>query len=209
MNTLNRFKNFITTIFFIICSLNSFGQVEKEISIFNRLLILNSENEILVVKIENTDSWVTPGFYYNKKQTIKQGLDSIAVTYGIKIEMPELKGIFLLERNINNVESTSIRNIYTAKVQKYEIKKPKGIEEVKWLSVDKAIKQITFPHINVQIEQILNNPNKIWGGSLSQFKENGNWKTKMLQEFYVLSDEEYKEARLTTKSNEPIKKIDN
>lgn len=208
MTVFNKFNFFILIVFLLIFRSNSFGQVEKEVSIFNRLLILNSENELLVVKIENTDMWVTPG-YYQTKQTISQGLDSIASTYGLKIETPILKGVFLLKRDINGKLSNSIRNIYTAKVNDIEFKKPKGIEEVKWLPIDNAMKQITFPHINLQIAQIMNNPNKIWGGSLSQFKENGVWKTKILTEFYVISEEEYKEANIITKINEPIKKIDN
>ncbi len=194
MTTTNKFKFFISAVFMLLFSLNSFGQVEKEVSIFNRLLILNSKNELLVVKIENADLWVTPGYYKNNNQTIKKSLDSLSATYGIKIESPELKGVFLLKRDLNGEISTSIRNIYTAKTKNSEFKKPKGIEEIKWLPVDKALKQITFPHINVMIEKIMNDPNKIWGGSLSQFKENENWKTKILQEFYVLSEVELKES---------------
>jgi hypothetical protein len=181
------FKYFTLVIFMLLASINSFGQVEKEISVFNRLLILNSENELLVVKIENADMWVTPGFYQTK-QTIRQGLDSIASTYGLKIEMPELKGVFLLKRDINGEFSTSIRNIYTAKTKDRELKKPKGIENAKWLPVNKAVEQITFPHINAMIEQIMNNPRKVWGGYLSQFKDNGQWETKILQDFYVISE---------------------
>lgn len=185
------FKYFTLVFFMLLASINSFGQVEKEISVFNRLLILNSKNELLVVKIENTDLWVTPGFYQTK-QTIRQGLDSIASTYGIKIEMPELKGVFLLKSDINGELSTSTRNIYTAETKDRELKKPKGIEVAKWLPINKAIEQITFPHINVVIEQIMSNPKKVWGGYLSQFKDNGKWKTKILQDFYVLSEIECK-----------------
>jgi hypothetical protein len=208
MITTNKFKIFISTAYLLLISLNSFGQAEKEISVFNRLLILNSENELLVVKIENTDTWVTPGLYQTK-QTIRQGLDSIASTYGLKIEIPELKGVFLLKRDINGELSNSIRNIYTAKTIDKELKIPKGIDDVKWFPIDKALEQITFPHINLQIRQIMNNPDKIWGGSLSQFKENGNWKTKILQEFYVLSEKEYNESNLLPKKDEPIMKVDN
>ncbi len=185
------FKYFTLVLFMLLTNINSFGQVEKEISVFNRLLILNSENELLVVKIENVDMWVTPGFYQTK-QEIRQGLDSIASTYGLKIKTPELKGVFLLKRDINGESSTSTRNIYTAKTKDKELKKPKGIEDAKWLPVNKAVELITFPHINSMIEQIMNNPKKVWGGYLSQFKENGKWKTKILQDFYVLSEIECK-----------------
>jgi len=164
------------------------AQDDKGISVFHRLLILNSNNELLVVKIENTDFWVTPGINQNSEQTIKQGLNSISETYGIKTESPELKGVFLLKRDINDVMTTSLRNVYTAKLANGKLKKPTGIEEAKWVSVQDALKIITFPHINAMIEKITNNPNQVWGGTLLQFKEKNVWKTKLLEDFYVFSE---------------------
>ena len=171
---------------FIIQLVNAQG--EKDISIFNRVLILNSNNEILVVKIKNTDFWVTPGLYQNSEQTIKQGLNSLSETYGIETKPPKLKGMFVLKREINGKTTTSLRNVYMVKLISGELKKPKGIEEMKWLSAQNAIKLITFPHINVMVEQIANHPNQVWGGTLMQFKEKDMWKTKILEDFYVLSE---------------------
>ena len=82
----------------------------------------------MVVKIENTAFWVTPGLYQNKENTIKNGLDNIAATYGIKTELPELKGVFLLKIDLNGVKSMSLRNVYTVKIKEGELKKPNGIK---------------------------------------------------------------------------------
>ena len=36
------------------------------------------------------------------------------------------------------------------------------------------------------IEKIMTSSNGIWGGALLQFKENDDWKAKILEEFYTL-----------------------
>jgi len=178
-------KKIATIIFFILFQTIN-AQIEKDIPIFHRLVILNSEYELMVVKIENTDFWVTPGLYQTNELSIKKGLDSIALTYGIKIEDIKLNGVFILKRELNGEKSTSIRNIYTAKRKEGIIKNPNGIEKIKWLSVHKAMEQITFPHINAMIEKIMTKPNEVWGGTLLQYKENEDWKSKIIENFYTL-----------------------
>lgn len=155
-------------------------------SVFNRLLIFNSQNEMMVVKIENRDFWVTPGLYQTENQTLKRGLDSIASTYGIQLKDLKLKGSFLLVRDLNGTKSTSLRNVFTAKMETIHLKSPSGIENIQWLSPQDALKKITFPHINAMIQQITAKPNKVWGGTLVQHKENNQWKTIILGAFYEL-----------------------
>ena len=153
---------------------------------FTDYLISNSEGELLVAKVENTNFWVTPGLYQNNEQTIRQGLDSIAMTYGLEIDNIKLKGSFVLKRDLNGEISSSLRNVYTANLTGGEQNKPKGIEEIRWLSMKQALELITFPHINIMIEQIMNKPDQIWGGTLMQFKEDDIWKVKVLEDFYTL-----------------------
>jgi hypothetical protein len=140
----------------------------------------------MVVKIENSDFWVTPGFYQKNELSIKNGLDSIASLYGIEIEALKLNGLFLLQIDVNNEKSTSLRNVYTSKLKKRSFKMPKGISEIKWLSIDKVLKQISFPHISAIIEIIMTHPNEVWSGTLRQFKEKDIWKTSIIEEFYSL-----------------------
>ena len=174
------------TLFFIIVSQFVQAQTENEVSIFHRLLIFNQNKELLVLKIENTNFWVTPGLYQNEEQTLKKGLDSVASTFGLVIKDLELKGTFLLKRDINGKKSSSLRNVFIAKTENAVVLKPKGIQEVQWLSTSEAMDKINFPHINAMIRQITNYPTKIWGGTLLQFKENNEWKTKILEDFYEL-----------------------
>jgi hypothetical protein len=174
------------TIIFILLFNSANAQVENDITIFHRLLIFNSQNELMVVKIEHTNFWVTPGIYQTKDQTIKKGLDSIAATYGLDIKELKLKGTFILKRELNGKRSTSLRNMYATKITDGVEKKPNGIEEIQWLTTAKAMEKITFPHINLMIKQIITKPDEVWGGTLLQFKKNENWKTKILEEFYTL-----------------------
>ncbi|RRQ50472.1 hypothetical protein DZC72_07970 [Maribacter algicola] len=176
------------TIFILfILFLNSvFGQNEPEIKIFHRLVLINAENKIMVVKVENANVWVTQGFYQTQDETIQNGLNNLAKSYGIEIEEPKLRGVFLLKREINNEYSTSLRNVYVAKIESLMLKKPTGIDEIKWVSVDEATELITFPHISLMIKGVIDTPNRILGGTLRQFKENDIWKTEIIEEFYSL-----------------------
>ena len=90
-------RKIIAIVFIVLCH-SAIAQVQNDISIFHRLLLFNSKDELMVVKIENTDFWVTPGLYQTKEQTIKNGLDSIASIYGIQIKNLKLKGTFILKR---------------------------------------------------------------------------------------------------------------
>ena len=177
----------VISIFIFLFSLQvGWSQTDKNIPVFNRLLILNAKNELMVVKIKGAGFWVTPGLYQNAEQSIKQGLDSLAETYGLKIQQPKLRGIFLLKRDIKETQSASIRNVFSAQVENGGIKKPEGIEEVFWLPLDKALEKITFPHINAMIEPIMSTPDAIWSGTLLQFKKEELWQVKILEEFYTL-----------------------
>ena len=130
------------------------AQNDEEVKIFHRLVILNSDNELMVVKIENAEVWVTPGFYQTPDLTIKKGLIDLALAYGIEIDEPKLKGVFILKRELDNAYSTSLRNIFVGHSKSDSQKIPNGIEEVKWVTTEEAMQLITFPHISVMIQQI-------------------------------------------------------
>ncbi len=178
--------NKLVVILFTLLLQSVSAQVENDVSIFHRLLIVNSNDELMVVKIANTDFWVTPGLYQTENMTIRKGLDSIAATYGVEIERPKLNGVFLLKRDLNGKRSTSLRNVYRVKTKSVTPKTPNGIEEIRWLSTEEAMELITFPHINAMVDKIMNSPNEIWCGTLLQFKENEVWRAKILEEFYSL-----------------------
>lgn len=171
-------------LFFCLFTQPLFSQGIKDATIFHRLLIFNSKQELMVVKVKNSEFWVTPGIYQNNHQLIREGLDSLASTYGITITRPTLRGIFTLKSELDS--SISIRNIFVSQMNGGIIKNPEIIEEVRWLPVNKAMEIITFPHINLIINQVTQYPNDVWGGSLSMYKEGKEYKSRILEKFYPL-----------------------
>ena len=169
----------------LVCLLYShalFAQEAPKTSTFHRLLLLNEKNELMVVKIKNSNRWVTPGWYQDDRLTISEGLDELAASYGVKITTPTLRGVFTLKGS-----QLSTRLIYTTRIKSGELKAPELIEEIRWLPVPKAVETITFPHIRTQITQISNYPDVVWAGSQTMYQENGVYGSKIVENFYPLS----------------------
>jgi hypothetical protein len=159
-----------------------FAQEAPRTSTFHRLLLLNEKNELMVVKIKNSDRWVTPGWYQDDRLTLTEGLDELAASYGVKITTPNLRGVFTLKG-----AQVSTRLIYTTSIKSGVLKAPELIDEIKWLPIQKAVETITFPHIRAQITQISNYPGVVWGGSQTMYQENGVYGSKIVENFYPLS----------------------
>ncbi|MBB3118228.1 hypothetical protein [Pseudoduganella violacea] len=136
----------------------------------------------MVVKVKNSNRWVTPGWYQDDRLSITEGLDELAASYGVKITTPTLRGVFTLKGG-----QISTRLIYTTRIKSGELKAPDIIEEIKWLPIPKAVETITFPHIRVQITQLTNYPDVVWGGAQTMYLENGVYGSKIVEDFYPLS----------------------
>ncbi len=99
-------------------------------------IIYNAENELMLVKIKDTDVWVTPGFYQDSTQFIKEGLHDIASTYGLKISNPELSGVFSIRREVEGGKEMLLRNIYRCDYLSGVVHFPENqsfeIGEIKW-----------------------------------------------------------------------------
>lgn len=160
----------------------AFAQEAPKTSAFHRMLIFNVKNELMVVRVKNSDRWVTPGWYQDERLTIKEGLGALIASYGIKTTTPTLRGVFTLKGG-----QISTRLVYSAKLDGGEIKVPELIEEIRWLPVPKALEVITFPHIRTQISQITAHPGTIWGGSQTMYQENGAYGSRIIENFYPLS----------------------
>ncbi|WP_452227337.1 hypothetical protein [Lacinutrix cladophorae] len=155
---------------------------ESKVTTFHRMLILNKENKLLVVKIKNKDIWVTPGLYQNSKQTINQGIDSIASTYGIKVFDIKLRGMYGLKTRSKNHYST--RNIFVMKTDAIDVLLPEIIEEVLWLDINEAVKRISFSHISDFINDVFMFPNAIRYGTMERGDNHGNYESKISERFY-------------------------
>jgi hypothetical protein len=174
-------KKYILVIICILSS-SSFAQTTQKASDFHRLLIFNKDSDLLVVKIKDTDFWVTPGLYGLTDQLTEQNLFNLATEYNLRITKPDLRGVFVLKNN--QTKAVLPRYFYTANVVAGEIKIPDNIEEIKWLQIDKAMQVITFPHINILVKQIIEHPETIWAGTILRYQQDNQLKAKMLESFY-------------------------
>ena len=153
-------------------------------SIFNRLLIFNAKNELLVVRVHNSENWLTPGFYQSDEVSIRKGLIYTASLYGISISEPKLHGVFILKRETNN--KLSYRNMFMATTKDVVSKMPEIVAEAKWMAVDRATRLTSFPHIDTLIKQVALHPDTVWGGSLTSYQEGKVPRSKMTENFYPL-----------------------
>ena len=160
------------------------AQTSANVSIFNRLLIFNDKNEVLVVRVKDSKVWLTPGFYQDDKTLLKEGLNNSAAAFGLKISEPRLQGVFVLKR----IESKNLsyRNMFVVKTKDAVSKKPDVVDKIKWVKIGKTNKITTFPHIDKIIRQVTFYPDTIWGGSLSSYREDGKPQAKILEDFYPL-----------------------
>lgn len=161
-----------------------FAQEAPNASTFHRLLVFNSKNELMVVRIKNSERWVTPGWYQDGKLSIRQGLDALAGTYGVTIEKPVLRGVFTLQDGQGEL---STRLVYNTRITGGKLKSPEIIDEIRWLPVPKAIDIITFPHITAQIAQITKHPETVWGGFQRMHQDGDKQGVEIIEPFYPLA----------------------
>ncbi|NVK21516.1 MAG: hypothetical protein HWD86_03280 [Kangiellaceae bacterium] len=176
-------KLFLSTFLLISISVNAAEQpLEKE---FHRLVVLDQEQKILVVKIKDTDFWVTPGLYSAiHDDSINEKLIKLAAEYDLTISQPILKGKFKLI----NGENTTNRYFYTATKTNELLKLPSNIESIHWLPLNEAMNLITFPHINILLNKIITSDDAIWCASVKRYREKGQYKAKLVDDFKPLEE---------------------
>ena len=160
------------------------SQGPASFTIFHRLLILNDQDEIMLVKFKDKDIWVTPGIYQDKKQSVKDAFQDLMNSYGIQTTAPKFHASFDL--HFKDSDNVAIRTIYTVKMKSGKIKMPDIIDEIQWLPLEKAIQKMTFPHISLMMEQVLKYKNSIWSGSVIRFKEGDVNKAEVFEAFYKI-----------------------
>jgi hypothetical protein len=166
-------------------SMISFTIQAEPLQDFHRLIITNPNNQILVVKIKDTDFWVTPGVYQNGDASAK--LVESAQSYGLDIQNLELKGNFELINETTGKQGK--RLFYTASIAAFpqQNSMPDFITEVRWLSPFDAINLMTFPHISILLSQILTSPETVWTGTIKRFQLDGEYKAEMTGPFQPLT----------------------
>jgi len=149
------------------------------------LIILNDNGEVLIKKA--TIGWITIGTFYEQRQTLNELIASLSNKYGVSISKPELKGVFTYKFGFNN--SISVRQFYVAKSTTNDLPKNKNVE-FHWVPKDEAIEKFsgTVPSLGEMVEQILDYPQVVWGGSFLINRENEKTTSEQTEDFYPISD---------------------
>ena len=94
--------------------------------------------------------------------------------------------------------------MYTCNYISGELKTSAFLGEVKWLSIDEAMKTLTFSHINSFIKQTYDYPNTVWGGTILRRQEGDKWTTEIIEEFYPLFSSNKKKRRKRQKRRQNL-----
>ena len=148
-----------------------------------RLILLNDQNEMLMVREQQV--WVPPSYVFEQRQSLKQSLDSLALSYGLEIKQIELKGQFSYLYDYH--PHATMRNFYMAKYASGQLKTPAGMDEAKWVPIEQAIEMNTVTSIKQSIRQIIENPQTIWGASFMVSHVGDEHPTQLIEPFYALN----------------------
>ncbi len=195
----------ITLLLFLLLAVNTvFSQnniPEPSNQTIIRLIIVKDSNKILMRATEN--GWMTPAVYFVERQNIRETLESLANSYGVKINEPRLGGLFTYKYEFK--ATADMRQHFVAEYKSGELKAPNEKEKVEWMPFDESLKKLseTVPSLGEQTKQILSYPETLWGGSFLLSRANGKLSSKVEEPFYDLK------SGVTAKKDEPQKKTDN
>ena len=147
-----------------------------------RMLILNEKGEMLMCREKHV--WVPPSFVFESRSHVVEGLDSLAMAFGIEVKDIELRGQFSYKYDYH--PHSTLRNFYVARFEGGDLQVPPGLDEAKWVKIEEAIKLNTVISIKNITRQIIENPNTVWGGSFLVSHVGDDHPTKMVERFYPL-----------------------
>lgn len=153
-------------------------------STFHRILLLDDADRILVIKIKDYDVWVTPGWYQDQDQTVREGLTGLMAGYGVTMTAPELRGVFTLSHE--DKQDMSTRLFHVARLMGGDLVLPDIISEAKWLPLEEATALFSFEHIAVLTRQVLEHPDVVWGGAMTRRGEGFGQQASVTDAFYPL-----------------------
>lgn len=171
----------LTTLLLIICAKNyaqqsSTEKVEEEQNphwepthnfTVKRLLIFNDRNEVLMEKVES--NWYPPSLVFYKRQHIKESLDSLSNTYGIKTKGLQLRAYLSFKYEYHPY--ATLRPYYTVNYISGDIVIPEDREDVKWMPIKDAVKKTPVESMKMIIEKITTSPDVVWGGTFMVYRK--------------------------------------
>ena len=151
------------------------------------LIIYNDQGQVLLQR--NFMGWSTPGWRYDERVTLTEGLHQLARRYGIEINGLRLAGLFTYRYTYTPAMST--RSHYSARLAGGAPKAPQGFDELRWFSPKDAIAAMgdasqRSPQALVQLNrQMLENPETIWGGAFHIRQEDERYLSEMTEPFHA------------------------
>ncbi len=151
------------------------------------LIIYNDQGQVLLQR--NFMGWSTPGWRYDDRVTLTEGLHQLARRYGVEVSDLRLAGLFTYRYTYTPAMST--RSHYSARLAGGTPKAPQGFEELRWFSPSDAVAAIgddtqRSPPALVQLSrQMLENPGTIWGGAFHIRQENERYLSEMTEPFHA------------------------
>lgn len=149
---------------------------------------MNDLNQVLLVYDKNYDAWELEGANYRGSITLKKLLDSVTLNLGIKYDNYKLGGIF----SYHNPKRYKVvlKQYYIVHFANYiNGKSFKDSSQTKWVSVEEARKIIPYPTMVLILNQLIEQPNKVWGGAFEEYnyKPLKDIKWRVVESFYALN----------------------
>ncbi len=153
------------------------------------LIVCNAKNEVLLQK--NNAGWHTFAIRSNESQSVHEAMDSLANTLGLRIASLNLVGLYVYKfEGLPDHKEASFRMHFRAELAGGRLVQPTETDrEYRWFTINEAIEKITFESLKLETSQILNNPQKIWGGTfLIRWKDGKFLGSRVLEEPYSLTN---------------------
>lgn len=166
-----------------------FAQEKNEDSYtIQRLIIFNAEGKVLLEKHKN--GWMTPALRHSTRTSTNDGLQHLANEFGLHVSPPRLAGSFLFISQYK--PASSFRQHYKAHVVAGALKLPSNKLDAQWFEPHEVVEMMSKPDaklvgaVKEMTEQVLRYPNVVWGGTFSLWKESGQTKYRVVENFYPL-----------------------
>ena len=176
---------YFCTLIFSSCLWAQSSHVTKDNYTIQRLVVTNDNGEILIYKGKNY--WMTPALRHNQNESIKEGLENLAQSYGLTITRPKLAGLFTYKFDFK--QGVSFRSFYTAKITGTgDVSPPPPITQAKWVKPEEIMDIVGgIQARKMMLKHVLDKPETLWGGSFYLYdNEQGERKYKVLEDFYPL-----------------------
>ncbi len=162
------------------------GQVWRDKKLDNftlqRLIVQNDAGEILMEQYEQGSS--PPSMYSNTRQSVKESMDSLALSLGIKISNLELRAYPTYKFAYHG--QVSFRSYFVAKYVEGDLKKSTNAATMKWMPVEEALSKIPVKAIRLITKQVLEFPETVWGGSFLISENGERHETEVIEKFYPI-----------------------